>query len=327
MDVKNLEKTFIRTIVYRGTKDGVKTYEAVNGSPEHTAKYQQTVTFTRRAVIDKVMKKVLSYTDWVAKKAGMDAVASQSPDTVGYDEVDKPQVDGVTVDPNSAQTDLGTITVTYVAKSSQPTTPKNPETPTSPTNPTTPSSKTYKTTVKYVDQDGHELLPSVDGQKDLKPGEGFDNAGAKKDVITIPDGTQYKLVKHTNVTGQATAQGAMTVYVYEKVTTPTPGQATTPSHTKTPDQTGTLAQPTTPQPAPQPDQSQPTPSATPEPTVQTVAPAPAKTTATAKETPTQSAARQLPQTGNAKGATLAASILGVMGAVLGLGLGKKRHHE
>lgn len=119
----------------------------------------------------------------------MDAVASQSPDTVGYDEVDKPQVDGVTVDPNSAQTDLGTITVTYVAKSSQPTTPKNPETPTSPTNPTTPSSKTYKTTVKYVDQDGHELLPSVDGQKDLKPGEGFDNAGAKKDVITIPDGT------------------------------------------------------------------------------------------------------------------------------------------
>ena len=46
-----------------------------------------------------------------------------------------------------------------------------------------------------------------------------------------------------------------------------------------------------------------------------------------KETPTQSAARQLPQTGNAKCATLAASILGVMGAVLGLGLGKKRRHE
>ena len=86
---------------------------------------------------------------------------------------------------------------------------------------TTPTPKTYKTTVKYIDQNGHDLIPSVDGQKGLKTGDSFDNSNKKQDTITV-DGTQYKLVKSTNVTGKISDQDETTTYVYEKVTTPTP---------------------------------------------------------------------------------------------------------
>ncbi len=151
---KDLQKTFTRTIIYRGTKDGGKTYQDVDGSPISTHEYKQNVTFTRKAVIDKVTKKVLSYTDWASEKPTMDEVPSKKPNEVGYDEVDKPTVEDRSIDPNSDKTDLGTTIVTYtlVAQpteqpTSQPTAQPTEQPTTQPTEQPTEQSTTTNSTV------------------------------------------------------------------------------------------------------------------------------------------------------------------------------------
>ncbi|MCC4474778.1 hypothetical protein LMB89_01340, partial [Limosilactobacillus reuteri] len=47
VDVKQETKTFTRTVVYRGTKDGGVHFESVDGSPDGKNTYKQSVTFTR----------------------------------------------------------------------------------------------------------------------------------------------------------------------------------------------------------------------------------------------------------------------------------------
>ncbi len=115
IDVKELKKTFIRTIIYRGTRDEGKTYQDVNGSPDSTHVYKQSVTFTRKAIIDSVTKKVVRYTDWTSDKPEMDEAPSKKPSEVGYDKVDKAKIAGISVNPDSDKTDLGLIVVTYTA--------------------------------------------------------------------------------------------------------------------------------------------------------------------------------------------------------------------
>ncbi|XGK33560.1 LPXTG cell wall anchor domain-containing protein [Lactobacillus acidophilus] len=112
IDQKDVEKTFKRTIIYRGTKDG-HTYEDVNGSPDGTHKYVQTTTFTRKAIVDAVTKKVIKYTPWTSTKTTLVEVISKTPTEVGYDNVDIKSVSARTVDPDKDPEDLGTTVVTY----------------------------------------------------------------------------------------------------------------------------------------------------------------------------------------------------------------------
>ncbi|WP_295745554.1 YSIRK-type signal peptide-containing protein [uncultured Limosilactobacillus sp.] len=121
VEADQLTKTFTRTIVYRGTRDHGQSYQDVNGSPTGTHRYVQTLTFTRKAIIDSVTHKVLGYTNWTADQSSFAAVDSQSPVAVDYQTVDRPEVSALTVDPDSDQTDLGTVIVTYQAEP-QPTT-------------------------------------------------------------------------------------------------------------------------------------------------------------------------------------------------------------
>lgn len=107
-----LSKTFTRTVVYQGVKDG-QTHD-VNGSPLGTHEYKQRVTFTRQATIDKVTNQVVSYTDWQPTSTDqLPSVDSKTPGEVGYDSVDISSVPAKMVDPKSDVTDLGTIVVTY----------------------------------------------------------------------------------------------------------------------------------------------------------------------------------------------------------------------
>lgn len=107
IDQKDVEKTFKRTIIYRGTKDG-HTYEDINGSPDGTHKYVQTTTFTRKAIVDAVTKKVIKYTPWTSTKTTLVEVISKTPTEVGYDNVDIKSVSARTVDPDKDPEDLGT---------------------------------------------------------------------------------------------------------------------------------------------------------------------------------------------------------------------------
>ncbi len=54
-----------------------KTYQDVNGSPDSTHVYKQSVTFTRKAIIDSVTKKVVRYTDWTSDKPEIGEVPSK----------------------------------------------------------------------------------------------------------------------------------------------------------------------------------------------------------------------------------------------------------
>lgn len=158
---KDLQKTFTRMIVYRGTKDGGKTYQDVNGSPDSTHEYKQTVTFTRKAIVDKVTKKV-TYTDWTSNKPEMDEVPSKKPSKVGYDKVDKSQVAGFSVNPNSDNTDLGKTVVTYVA-----TTPQMPTQPT--VQPTKPVVNPTTSTQSAKLADSTETVASMSSTEKVTP--------------------------------------------------------------------------------------------------------------------------------------------------------------
>ena len=96
----------------------------VNGSPDGTSSYEQTVTFERTAIVDKVTGKILGYDTnndgkvdtessdraWTPLSAELSEVKSADPKTLGFDNVDKSAISTVTVVPGQA--DL-TETVVY----------------------------------------------------------------------------------------------------------------------------------------------------------------------------------------------------------------------
>ena len=203
LDVKQETKTFTRTIVYRGTKDG-KNFVDVNGSPDGKSTYKQTVTFTRNVVTttDKDGKvTVLETTPWKTTDS-MGQVDSKKPGEVGYDKVDVPSVTEVTVDPNSDKTDLGTTVVTYTV---------NP-----------PVEETHHVTVHYVDVDGNVIKDPVRDVEDFKNGESYDENG-KKDSTIVHDGKTYEFTRvkeGDNPTGTIQGKDVDVTYVYKLKKTP-----------------------------------------------------------------------------------------------------------
>ena len=124
VDVKQETKTFTRTVVYRGTKDGGVHFESVNGSPDGKNTYKQTTTFTRNifSTTDKDGKvTILETTPWTAKDDTLGEVVSQTPSAVGYEVVDIEKVDAYKINPDKDNPDLGIVTVTYEATPTQPT--------------------------------------------------------------------------------------------------------------------------------------------------------------------------------------------------------------
>nr|WP_267495797.1 PT domain-containing protein [Limosilactobacillus reuteri] len=124
VDIKQETKTFTRTVVYRGTKDGGVHFESVNGSPDGKNTYKQTVTFTRNifSTTDKDGKvTILKTTPWTAKDDILSEVVSQTPSAVGYEVVDIEKVDAYKINPDKDNPDLGIVTVTYEATPTQPT--------------------------------------------------------------------------------------------------------------------------------------------------------------------------------------------------------------
>ena len=124
VDVKQETKTFTRTVVYRGTKDGGVHFESVNGSPDGKNTYKQTTTFTRNilSTTDKDGKvTILKTTPWTAKDDTLGEVVSQTPTAVGYELVDIEKVDAYKINPDKDNPDLGIVTVTYEATPTQPT--------------------------------------------------------------------------------------------------------------------------------------------------------------------------------------------------------------
>ncbi|EDX42599.1 LPXTG-motif cell wall anchor domain protein [Limosilactobacillus reuteri subsp. rodentium] len=125
VDVKQETKTFTRTVVYRGTKDGGVHFESVDGSPDGKNTYKQSVTFTRSifSTTDKDGKvTILKTAPWTAKDDTLGEVASQTPSEVGYEVVDIDKVDAYKINPDKDNPDLGIVTVTYEATPTQPTT-------------------------------------------------------------------------------------------------------------------------------------------------------------------------------------------------------------
>lgn len=214
-------KRFTRTVVYRGTRDGGKTYQDVNGSPDGKNVYKQTITFTRNVLKDE-KGTVLSTTDWVPS---MPQVDSKTPSEVGYDKVDKDSVEKIDIDPNSSQTDLGTVVVTYESK---------------PVTPDKPTEKTYSVTVHYVDEDGNVIKNPVKDDKDYKSGEDYDE-NSKKDSTISYNGKTYEFVKVQDgdkPAGTIEDKDVDVTYVYKLKETPvTPDKSTTPEPSKDKHQT------------------------------------------------------------------------------------------
>ena len=172
-------KTFTRTVVYRGTKDGGVHFESVNGSPDGKSTYKQTVTFTRNifSTTDKDGKVIiLETTPWKTQDS-MGQVDSKKPSDVGYDKIDIESVSAITVDPNSDKTDLGTTVVTYTISSVTP-----------------PVENTYHVTVHYVDEDGNVIKDPVKEPPDFKNGESYDE-NSKKDSTIEHDGKTYEFTR------------------------------------------------------------------------------------------------------------------------------------
>ncbi len=202
VDVKEETKTFTRTVVYRGTKDGGQTYEDVNGSPDGKNTYKQIVTFTRNifSTTDKDGKVIiLETTPWKTQDS-MGQVDSKKPSDVGYDKVDIESVSAITVDPNSDKTDLGTTVVTYTISSVTP-----------------PVENTYHVTVHYVDEDGNVIKDPVKDPADFKNGESYDE-NSKKDSTIEHNGKTYEFtrVKEGDVpAGTIQGKDVDVTYVYK----------------------------------------------------------------------------------------------------------------
>ena len=240
-DRKNLVKDASQTIHYVGAGDKTPADNVVT----------QKDAFTRTVTIDKVTGKVLSYTDWKGEKtfntvdtpvvddyhadkkvAGGLTATVNNPDveeTVTY----SPNGKLVPVDPNGTPIP-GADTPTYPTDPNDPTkvVPNEPipdvpgwnpvdPSPVTPTNPgedtpvpyakkETPEVK-YSLTEKFVDEDGNELLPSVNKGTDYKTGDSYD---VTKDAKVVEG---YVLVKTTDTTGTFTDSDKTAVFTYKKV--------------------------------------------------------------------------------------------------------------
>jgi LPXTG-motif cell wall-anchored protein len=204
-----------------------------------------------------------------------------------------------------------------------------------------------KLTIKYLDEFGNEIAETVNGGDAFKNGQNFNSNGHLKTTITTADGKVYKLIakKIYNAVGTFDDSDETTVFIYQLVadgnaTSAEPAMPGTPADEPSqPTNPVTPAEPTGPStPADSASPAQSTTagssaSATPVADGQAKAtsaasPAVTKTVADASQsTPAQAtAAKQLPQTGNANAkAVMALGIGSLIGALAaGLGLGKKR---
>ncbi|MBB1110246.1 YSIRK-type signal peptide-containing protein [Limosilactobacillus sp. pH52_RY] len=291
VDVKQETKTFTRTVVYRGTKDGGKTYQDVNGSPDGKNTYKQTVTFTRNvfSTTNKDGKVTILETDpWTATDSTMGRVDSKKPSEVGYDEVDTKFINARTIDPNKDTTDLGTFIVTYTATPTQPT-GQPTEQPTSQPTVQPTEQPTSQPTVQPTEQPTSQPTVQPTEQPTSQP--------------TVQPTEQPTSQPTAQPTEQPTSQP--TVQPTEQPTsqpTAQPTEQPTSQPTVQPTEQPT-SQPTV-QPTEQPT-SQPTVQPTEQPTAQST---------------TKQGAQQLPQTGNQKSSSLIG--LGFAGLLSALGLTK-----
>ena len=106
----------------------------------------------------------------------------------------------------------------------------------------------YRLTEKFVDEDGHELSPSVPKGSSYKNGDGFD---VTKDAKVIPG---YVLIKQDNTSGKFGNGDQTATFIYKKVgklipvnknNQPIPG-ADTPTYTTDPDDPTKVLNPTVP---------------------------------------------------------------------------------
>ena len=235
-DRKNLVKDASQTIHYVGAGDDTPADNTVT----------QKDAFTRTVTIDKVTGKVLLTSDWEGTKtfntvdtpfvdgyhadkktAGGLTATPDNPDveeTVTY----APNGKIVPVDPNGTPIP-GADTPTYPTDPNDPTkvvpnepipdvpgyTPVDPS-PVTPTNPGKDTPVPYKQnqyglTEKFVDEDGNELLPSVDKGSSYKSGDGFDVTGDAKVI------NGYVLVKQDNTKGTFGDGDETATFIYKKI--------------------------------------------------------------------------------------------------------------
>ncbi|WP_233446402.1 mucin-binding protein [Limosilactobacillus balticus] len=359
VDVKQETKTFTRTVVYHGTKDGGKTYQDVNGSPDGKNTYKQTVIFTRNvfSTTNKDGKVTILETDpWTTTDSTMGRVDSKKPSEVGYDEVDTKFINARTIDPNKDTTDLGTFIVTYTATPTQPTeqpteqptsqpTVQPTEQPTSqptvqPTEQPT-SQPTVQPTEQPTSQPTVQPTEQPTSQPTVQPTE---QPTSQPTVQPTEQPTSQPTVQPTEQpTSQPTVQpteqptSQPTVQPTEQPTsqpTAQPTEQPTSQPTVQPTEQPTsqpTAQPTeqpTSQPTAQPTEQptvQPTEQPTSQPTAQPTEQPTSQPTAQPTEQPTaqsttKQGAQQLPQTGNQKSSSLIG--LGFAGLLSALGLTK-----
>jgi|GEM_PF-1177392 len=229
-------------------KDATQTIHYVGaGDKTPTDKVQtQKDAFSKIDTIDKVTGEVVSTTGWIGTKtfgtedtpvvdgyhadkktAGGLTATPDNPDveeTVTY----APNGKLVPVDPNGTPIP-GADTPTYPTDPNDPTkvvpnepipdvpgyTPVDPSTVT-PTDPGKDTPVPYKQnqyglTEKFVDEDGNELLPSVDKGSSYKSGDGFDVTGDAKVI------NGYVLVKQDNTKGTFGNGDEMATFIYKKI--------------------------------------------------------------------------------------------------------------
>ena len=235
-DRKNLVKDASQTIHYVGAGDKTPGDNTVT----------QKDAFTRTVTIDKVTGKVLSTSDWEGTKT-FDTF--DTPVVDGY-HADKKTAGGLTATPDNPDVEE-TVTYapngkivpvdpngTPIPGADTPTYPTDPNDPTkvvpnepipdvpgytpvdpSPVTPTDPGKDTpvpykqnqYGLTEKFVDEDGNELLPSVDKGSSYKSGDGFDVTGDAKII------NGYVLVKQDNTKGTFGNGDETATFIYKKI--------------------------------------------------------------------------------------------------------------
>ena len=235
-DRNNLVKDASQTIHYVGAGDDTPADNIVT----------QKDAFTRTVTIDKVTGKVLSMSDWEGTKT---FATIDTPVVDGY-HADKKTAGGLTATPDNPDVEETVIYApngkivpvdpngTPIPGADTPTYPTDPNDPTkvvpnepipdvpgytpvdpSPVTPTDPGKDTpvpykqnqYGLTEKFVDEDGNELLPSVDKGSSYKNGDDFDVTGDAKVI------NGYVLVKQDNTKGTFGDGNETATFIYKKI--------------------------------------------------------------------------------------------------------------
>ena len=232
----NLVKDASQTIHYVGAGDKTPTDKVQT----------QKDAFTRTVTIDKVTGEVISMSDWEGTKT---FGTEDTPVIDGY-HADKKVAGGLTATPDNPNVEE-TVTYAPNGKlvpvdpngnpipgADTPTYPTDPNDPTkvvpnepipdvpgytpvdpSPITPADPGKDTpvpykqnqYGLTEKFVDEDGNELLPSVDKGSSYKSGDGFDVTGDAKVI------NGYVLVKQDNTKGTFGNGDETATFIYKKI--------------------------------------------------------------------------------------------------------------